>query len=247
MEEINSHVEILSKLCRLCAKKIVTTRSYREPKHVLGLKDVVKARFGIDIDNDASNIHPSSLCNKCYLKLYKLKSKNIDDIERSSDIVSEFASHTKSCTVCFSTGKVGRPKHVEIDAQINAFETIKSKAEENGFLAFNQNSESTFRQQNRTERLFGIVQRIGSSMVNTKTVVLNNNGSWFVYAYDKLINTSTSSLSSLPDTLNINTASLIFSSVADAHICPGNDDFQDLINYKINFFPMLPLNIFNPH
>ena len=190
MDEINNHVEILSKLCRLCAKKIVTNRSYREPKHVLGFKEIISVRFGIDIDIDNSNVHPSSVCSKCYLKLYRLKSKNIADIERSLDNASEFVLHSESCTICIPAGKVGRPKHVEIDMKSNPFGIIKLKSEENGFFAFDQNSESSFRQQNRTERLFdivmnGIVEREGSTMVNTKTIIINNDGSWFVNAYNK--------------------------------------------------------------
>ena len=66
----NKHIINLSKFCRLCGCKIQIMRGHPSAKLVVDFKKEFQ-RINVDINKDVHNIHPTKLCNKCYLKLYR--------------------------------------------------------------------------------------------------------------------------------------------------------------------------------
>ena len=65
----NKHIITLSKLCRFCVSKIQMTRGYPSAKLVVDFKNKFQ-QINVEIDKDVHNVHPTKLCNKCYLKLH---------------------------------------------------------------------------------------------------------------------------------------------------------------------------------
>ena len=92
------HESKLALLYRLCGEQITLSRGYAEARAASELKQFIQHAYTIDIEQNLSNIHPPSVCNKCYMKLYRLHKKPITDIV--SRISFCFSQHDVSCLIC---------------------------------------------------------------------------------------------------------------------------------------------------
>ena len=72
---MESHQVKLSLLCRICSEKVKLTRGYAEAKHLSSFKEIFKNAFNVDVEKDDVNIHPQTICNKCYLYHLQKKTK----------------------------------------------------------------------------------------------------------------------------------------------------------------------------
>ena len=91
---MDKHLASLGRLCRICGSKITFSGGYRSPKLVTEFKQFIEDQ----IENDDANIHPRSLCNKCYMKLYKIKKNKTTDLMTTYNFLPH--SDDGSCYVC---------------------------------------------------------------------------------------------------------------------------------------------------
>ena len=59
------HTFWLKKLCRVCGLKAQLRSTNKPPKEAVAYTDGIKNTYGIDIEHDKDDQHPSKLCNKC--------------------------------------------------------------------------------------------------------------------------------------------------------------------------------------
>ena len=225
MEEI-SHLERLDKLCRLCGNKIIIGTGY-SGQFTINFKENILAKYGVNVETDLPNVHPTKICNKCYMKLYHWQQPTGDGLAVQFSSVYEFMPHSSSCPVCI-VSKRGRPSSIESSVTITSpLNSIKNIAVKYGFYYFGQLSTAFL-------NIFGSISERNGSLVNTLTVGVHGDGSWYLKVFSKDLPVKCIIASNLPNQMNANTADLIFSTLTKAKICEGNCDFIDLIRYKIN-------------
>ena len=98
MTDITNHLKKLSERCRVCGTKIKLSKGYKEPKATRFDKNELQLMFGINIEEDQTEIHPTNLCNKCFLKLYHFsKRQSTTDVATNSNIseTNSFVPHTE--------------------------------------------------------------------------------------------------------------------------------------------------------
>ena len=220
----NKHIINLGKLCRLCCSKIQITRGYPSAKLVL----ILKKNFNklIDIDKDVHNVHPTKLCNKCYLKLYRWCIEKGGDISNRSCLGFDFKEHSDNeCFVC--ERKSGRPaKSVKKVESLETFDT-EEVAKKFGFYSFVDSSLPR-------NKYFGMLKNMNGSLVNVKTITVLPNGHWTLSLFNKKLDFLPKPMSNLPNVINSNTSALIFSAISNHTLWEGNNDYPDIVNLEID-------------
>ena len=221
----NKHILNLSKLCRLCGSKIQITRGYPSAKLVLDFKKEFQ-QINVDIDKDVYNVHPTKLCNKCYLKLHRWRKEKGEDTSNRSSLVFEFKEHSDNeCIIC--ERKPGRPaKSVKIVESSETFD-IEEAAKKFGFYSFVDSSLPR-------NKYFGMLKNMNGSLVNVKTITVLPNGHWTLSLFNKKLDFLPKPVSNLPNVINSNTSALIFSAISNHALCEGNSDYPDIVNFKID-------------
>ena len=67
------HCENLKKMCRVCGEKIVIKAGYKTAKPATSYIKQLTNYYDVNLETDVPHIHPTAICVKCNLKLYKLK------------------------------------------------------------------------------------------------------------------------------------------------------------------------------
>ena len=95
--EMENHSKELSKLWRLCRRKIKLSRGYTLAKTVEDYKCEIKMLFGYDLANDNAEQHPSLVCHKCSIKMKKIDSA----VKKHEGDIALFSIHaTADCSLC---------------------------------------------------------------------------------------------------------------------------------------------------
>ena len=172
------------------------------------------------------NVHPTKFCNKRYLKLYRWHKEKGENICSRSSFVFDFNKHNDNeCLVC--ERKSGRPaKSVKIVASVEIFD-IEEAAKNFGFYSFVDSSLSQ-------NKYFGMLKNINGSLVNVKTITVLPNGNWTLSLCNKKLDIFPKPVSNLPNVINSNTSALIFSTISNHTLCEGNNDYPDIVNFKID-------------
>ena len=63
------HVEQLAKHCRVCGNRLQKGKSRSSTYACVNKKEELQLTFGVTVDNDKSEVHPSYFCGSCYLKV----------------------------------------------------------------------------------------------------------------------------------------------------------------------------------
>ncbi len=109
-----NHIDILSKLCRICGQRVQLKKEKSKgkngykPKQVKSYHSQILEFYSLDTRLDNHDLHPSSICRICYQRLMNFKSKRANE-EKNLDKYRNCAQSTnviwkhhddKSCTVC---------------------------------------------------------------------------------------------------------------------------------------------------
>ena len=220
----NKHIINLSKLCRLCGSKIQITRGYPSAQLAVDFKKEFE-QISVDIDKDVHNIHRTKLCNKYCLKLYRWSKEKGEDTSNRSTLVFDFKEHSENeYLVCGR--KSGRPaKSVKIVESLETFD-IEKTAKKIGFYPF---VDSSLPQ----SKYFRMLKNINGSLVIIKTITVLPNGHQTLSLFNKKLDSLPNTVSNLPNVVNSNTSALKFSVVSNHTLCEGNNDYPDIVNFKI--------------
>ena len=107
------HENCLSKICRLCSARLLTSNQIKEKKGrtypVQKYSGLIKTLFGIDVIEDQPNVvHPAQFCNGCRAAMTNYtrrpKSTTIDTKKQSvrevDDKWKQIGEHVSSCFTC---------------------------------------------------------------------------------------------------------------------------------------------------
>lgn len=235
---IMDHCENLKKLCRVCGEKIILKTGYKTAKLATVYTEQLANYFDVKLKTDVSNIHPTALCVKCNLKLYKLKSvdekKTLAQHKEGEPSTSQttqqqfiesfkFDEHKIDCALCTRIGKRGRkpsfkPHRTDttLSETLSNTTIISSEAKNSGFQI---SGTDTF-----------LLPETDSF---SKEIVLLENSSWELKIFGKTIPSKQDC--GIPTKITKENASEFFTSIKNLKICKGNSDFKDLIDYKLNF------------
>ena len=103
---LESHIRHLNVLCRICGEKLSKQKARCENSHsVAEHSDLLSKNFGLNVEKDESEVHPTRFCNKCYI--------STSDSHKTRESVT-WETHTEDCCkTCNSAKKIekgGRPK-----------------------------------------------------------------------------------------------------------------------------------------
>ena len=103
---LESHIRHLNVLCRICGEKLSKQKARCENSHsVAEHSDLLSKNFGLNVEKDESEVHPTRFCNKCYI--------STSDSHKTCESVT-WETHTEDCCkTCNSAKKIekgGRPK-----------------------------------------------------------------------------------------------------------------------------------------
>ena len=196
------HENKLALLCRLCGEKFILSRGYAEARAASELKEIIQHAYNIDIEEDVPNIHPPSVCNKCYMKLYRLQKKPITDIV--SKIPFFFSKHDDfSCVLCESS-KVGRKKQ-----NVNVKHDIIKIGEKYGFKCHIIDM----------DKLFSYEELYGNRLSISKSILVQENGEWIIRLFERDIQRTANIYSNFPELFNLSSAETILSQLASLNVC----------------------------
>ena len=98
----------LDSICRICTKRAQSNqeiKSKKPVKYASKYADMIYILFGIDIQNDQANCHPTKICTACYQLLMNSKKRGINGEMKLCGKYSEL----KDKVADFNKGWVGRP------------------------------------------------------------------------------------------------------------------------------------------
>ena len=226
--DLQEHMLCLQKLCWLCGRSIKTDSHYRDPMLKGQFLDIFLKYFELDVNEGNCNTFPASLCQKCYVKLYKLdKSQNIPKYINNIQLYN-FQPHSENCITCKPEARAGRPK-VEKNEEIITLKNLKLAADKYWFY-FSGNDQS-----NRFE--FFKFENVKSEPVITKKVTIMKTGQWQIQVLNKtLIKDNYQSLIHVPDVITPFLCGTLFGKLLGLKVCLGNDDYSTLIKEKLKVF-----------
>ena len=65
---LESHIRHLNVLCRICGEKLSKQKARCENSHsVAEHSDLLSKNFGLNVEKDESEVHPTRFCDKCYI------------------------------------------------------------------------------------------------------------------------------------------------------------------------------------
>ena len=79
-----------------------------------------------------------------------------------------------------------------------------------------------------------MLKSINGSLVNIKTITVLPNGHYTLSLFNKKLDFLPIPVSNLPNVVNSNTSAIIFSAVLNHTLCEGNNDYPDIVNFKID-------------
>ena len=130
--DLQQHILCLQTLCRLCGKSIKTDSHYRNPKLKGQFSDIFQKYFEVDVNEESCITFPPSLCQKCYIKLYKLDKSQTIPKDKNNMQLYDFQPHSENCIICSPEARAGRPK-VEKTEEITSLKHLKIVADKCGF------------------------------------------------------------------------------------------------------------------
>ena len=239
---MEKHKQNLAKICRLCCKKITLNSSYSSAKTCFEVKDAIQTLFGHDISADSDSRHPPAICHKCSSKMNQAEK---GDFEKAA--IAVFEPHRQhgdsvgdadgidsdsTCGLCkinwLTEHKFKMVKHKVFDIA----SSFGSQASQFGFhlisVKFSDpavGSDGVF---------FVQYKPVNNRITVVKTVKIHSNLSWQLWIYKREISKTNQLLETLPVALNSDNIINFFQAISLAKICPGNDDFHDVIQYKLD-------------
>ena len=122
----SSHKVKLHQLCRICGERTLKHRDKKKPKDCDNYVKSIKSVFNIDVQDDNEQIHPKTMCHRCYTKVIRFSESAsslnpkiaslraaADECNKKWTIFDEQLSESE-CNICNtfdSQKKGGRPSN----------------------------------------------------------------------------------------------------------------------------------------
>ena len=95
----DKHVEQLAKHCRVCGNRLQKGKTRSSTYACVNKKEELQLTFGVTVDNDRSEVHPTHFCGSCYLKV-KRTTEGIKKGEPYNPVISVFHWTPHSTQTC---------------------------------------------------------------------------------------------------------------------------------------------------
>lgn len=93
------HQENLQRCCRICGEYSGTkVRQYF--RECMKFKEKILITFGVDVRNDNSDVFPSKMCNKCYIKCFKCETQSKFKVPCPNDVFNWLPHIDDDCSIC---------------------------------------------------------------------------------------------------------------------------------------------------
>ena len=230
---MESHCANLSLLSRLCGSTVAPPpprdpkkkiRSYY-PKPVLQYVNIVLCMFKIDCRKDDPDIHQKLLCEKCYSVLNKWRNADPKDVPDRKGTAESYFPHSDTCDVCFppTNGPVKRPHERVVGLTLSKVK--KYVLAKKAHLSEESSSESL-------QLVFLVLNK---NRPQPLEVTIAADGKWSLEVVGRQLNGENCSLfSNSPSLLDDNNFAVFIDHVLKANVCPGNDDFPDIVAKKLD-------------
>jgi len=225
------HIEQLAKLCRLCCQKIKTSTRYQTAKKLTEYKETINQLFMYDISQDSPLLHPTVICDSCRRKVEYCKGKSVAEQK-----IAVFPLHEqRNCVICnhmqykikhiFSTKILSQPCKEEQPIDIS-MDFVCSVALASGFDVKKSSADGELFSLCKTESNNSICIEI--------TIKVFLNFSWKVFVYNHEVTYKNQVFTGIPKLLDVKQCQKLFTLFTEIKICPGNNDFPELINQRFN-------------
>ena len=221
---MEQHMEVISKLCRLRKQRIKLDTKYRNPKPVVELKSKISSIFNYDISLDKENQHPKHICRVCMAKLGKFN----PDIEKCEVTdTATFEAHSDISCFCYKFCGRGR-----IQSEFfHNYQIVKEKAINLDSIIFEAQKEGFVQLKHDNEMI--VVAKIDDAYSAKITVKVVNDLKWTVFLSKMEIPKDCLLLKPFSETLSKENIDVFFKTLSNCIICCGNDDFDELIDYRL--------------
>ena len=216
-----SHEENLSKLCRLCGKKIILKHGYKKAKSVEEYSDILFQYYDIDVSLESCEVYPKHLCGNCRRNLDRLKKGEATSSKLTAPF--EFVQHSENCYVCSQFSE-------SITEKLN-LRKLDSSMREMGYVV----------DINRPgfKRIY-VKLSLVNDLLQTKIVIFVKSTNEFYCQINGVKVTPGSLLLNLPETLNEQNMESFTSFFKNIDICEGIKEFQDVISARLEIKQPFP-------
>lgn len=217
-DELQHHQSEVQKICRICGEVILYRKGYVNAKNVNCYKELLLMAYNIDSDAEPSSWYPKLLCSGCARKLDRLKKK--DDLLIETFYPSHhFLPHHTNCALCIK----------KLTSKINLcdFDNVMKACGFHRIVVSDLNP--------KVIRIFGIQTLIGENLINKIVFQLFHDFSWQCSVYNNIVNVS---LSEVPKLLSsLDDLEVLKSFFTENEVCNGIENFEDVIDYRLDFYP----------
>ena len=182
--------------------------------------------FKYDISDDCPELHPQKICDVCRRKLNRAVTDNRQIVSQS---IASFKEHDSDCNVCF---KKMKKRLFSIKFESDLYDTplsmhdVELYAIKVGFIVTTDDNDS---------KVFSKLKYVeGKTIVVELSVHVDNNLSWNLFAFEHEVPVNGDITSDFQSHLNQCNYKHFFDILSSIKVCPGNNDFPDLISHQIS-------------
>ena len=209
-------------MCRACKNTLPANGNC---KNVSIYKDQIHLLFSYDLEEDIVDTHPLQICDICRRKLDNCKNK----LHETNDSIPVYHPHTDlDCEVC-NWKPQQQKKRFSIILIKEKPKSILESAVENSFVDLSKFCGKNF------IATFGYFEpnKIGYPEMRL-SVTINEEYSWDIMVETQVIARNHCPIvTQLPDIIKMDNAEKIFSVLKETKVCPGNDDFAEIVDKKL--------------
>ena len=217
MSSLLCHVQQLDNLCRLCARKVIKSKSYIHPKSCSEYADILKKCYGICCELESKDIYPKYLCGSCKRKL--------EDLRKAPRYIgepSEFQAHVDLHCWCLKSSKRTQPlsglRMKLCDAE---FEKADFKKVDNIQLNY--------------KRIYFSISISDFHVSSPVSISINNDFVWEISVNQRTVDKGNIvNLCGFSDRLSDENISQFASACSSLKVCPGHGDFEDVLDSRLD-------------
>ena len=220
---MEDHICNLQKLCRLCGKPSTKKKTKRRyiPFPVTNYEQIVAKVYEFDCKDDDPEVHPNTVCESCNVRLKEYQKKQLCDLTSRKDKLQHFLPHSDTCTVCFP---LTQESTIEVAPLRLTFANVKQYGQSKKLFLTSESSES----------LDFVILLFPEKKPLPMELHISSTGHWSIkLGGHQLDNKNCSFFANSPILLNDLNYAPFLDFLLSAKVCPGNDDFPDVLAGKL--------------